>query len=192
MDLELLYEGNRLEAGINTFTSKQTNDIVEGGTASTGEYVNLGQARFHGGEMEAKYFLSKNLLLLGSGSYQSNKDGSGDTNITPVANLAGKGGISYQAANGISASLFDVHQGPLSGNAQAANPHPRAYDLLNTDLRYDLCRPLRCRTNSIALTVQGNDLLNRAVWLPDWKDVPGDSIFFIRGRTVMAGMRVSF
>jgi hypothetical protein len=175
------------------FPSKQTNDIVEGNVTTAGEYVNLWQAAFHGGELEVKYYLRKDFFLTAAGSYQGNHDGSGNKNITPVPNLAAKAGISYQSsANGITFSLFDVHQGHLSGYSQAVNPKPTAYDLMNSHFRYDLSRYLHNKSAGIALTAQGNDLLNKAVWLPDWKDVPGDSIFFIRGRTVLAGLVVTF
>jgi hypothetical protein len=80
----------------------------------------------------------------------------------------------------------------LSGYSQAINPKPGAYDLLNSHFRYDLSKYLHNKSAGIALMAQGNDLLNKAVWLPDWKDVPGDSIFFIRGRTVLAGLVVTF
>jgi hypothetical protein len=80
----------------------------------------------------------------------------------------------------------------LSGYSKAVNPKPVAYDLLNSHFRYDLSKYLHSKAAGIALTAQGNDLLNKAVWLPDWKDVPGDSIFFIRGRTVLAGLIVTF
>jgi outer membrane receptor for ferrienterochelin and colicin len=191
-DLELLYGNNRVEAEVNYFYSTQTNDIVEGNVTTAGQYVNLGQATFQGGELEVKYYLRKTFFLTGASSYQGNHDGSGNKNITPVPNMAVKAGFSYQSANGITASIFDVHQGPFSGYSQAINPKPLAYDLLNSNLRYDLSRYLHSNSAGIALTAQGNDLLNKSVWLPDWKDVPGDSIFFIRGRTVVAGLVVSF
>jgi outer membrane receptor protein involved in Fe transport len=192
-DLELLYGSKRFEAEINYFYSQQKDDIVESSVTSSGEYVNLGQATFQGGELEGKYYLHKDFLLIGAGSYQGNHDGSGNTNIAPVPNLAAKAGVSYQSsANGVTASLFDVHQGPMSGYEQATNPKPTAYDLLNLHFDYDLSRLLHLPEGSMSLTAQGNDLLDKAVWLPDWKDVPGDTIFFIRGRTILAGMVVSF
>jgi outer membrane receptor for ferrienterochelin and colicin len=191
-DLELLYGNKRVEAEINYFYSKQTNDIVESNVTTAGEYVNLGQAAFHGGELEVKYYLRKDFLLIGAGSYQGNHDGSGNQNITPVPNLGAKAGLSYQSGNGITASLFDVHEGPLNGYSQAINPKPTAYDLLNSHFAYDLSRFLHPESAGISLTAQGNDLLDKAVWLPDWKDVPGDSIFLIRGRSVLAGLVVSF
>jgi len=192
-DLELMYESKGVEAEVNYFYSRQTNDIVESTTTVSGGYVNLGKATFQGGEAEIKYYFRKDWFLSGAGSYQGNHDGSGNENITPVPNLAVKAGLSYQSsANGITASLFDVHQGSLSGYSDAINPKPTAYDLLNSRVAYDLSKYLHSSGFGVSLTVQANDLLNKSVWLPDWKDVSGDSIFFIRGRTVLVGGEISF
>lgn len=188
-DLELLYGNKRVEAEINYFYSSQTNDIVEGATS----YLNLGKAAFQGGEFEVKNYLRKDFFVTVAGSYQGNHDGSGNKNITPIPNLAAKAGVSYQsAASGITASLFDVHQGPLSGYSQAINPRPTAYDLLDSRFGYDLSKYMHSSGFGLAITAQGNDLLNKSVWLPDWKDLPGDSIFFMRGRTLLGGLVVSF
>ena len=188
-DIELIYGSNRVEAEINYFHSSQTNDIVQ----SAKTYINLGKATFQGGELEVKTYLWKDLFLTGAGSYQDNHDGSGNKNITPVPNLAAKMGFSYQSsANGITASLFDVHQGPLSGYSNAINPKPTAYDLLNSHFGYDLTKYLQKDGFGLSLTAQANDLLNKSVWLPDWKDVSGDSIFFLRGRTILVGVNIAF
>jgi outer membrane receptor for ferrienterochelin and colicin len=194
-DFDLLYGSNRVEAEINYFYSRQTNDIVLKLINSTGGelYSNLGKATFQGGELEVKYYLHRDIFLDGAGSYQGNHDGSGNQNITPVPNLAAKAGVSYQSkVNGITASFFDVHQGPFSGYSQATNPKPTAYDLLNAHFGYDLSKYSHSKGFGLALTAQGNDLLNKSVWLPDWNDIPGDTIFFIRGRTLFAGMVLSF
>jgi hypothetical protein len=64
--------------------------------------------------------------------------------------------------------------------------------MLNAHVRYDLSKWLPANSRStVALVVHANNLVNKAVWLPDWKDQPGDSIFFNRGRTVYAGLEVS-
>jgi outer membrane receptor for ferrienterochelin and colicin len=192
-DLELLYGSKGVQAEVNYFYSRQTNDIVESSATTSGGYVNLGKATFQGGEAEVKYYLRKDLFLSAAGSYQGNHDGSGNKNITPVSNLAAKAGLSYQSAtNGFTASLFDVHQGPLSGFANATNPKPTAYDLLNSHFAYDLSKYMHSNGFGISLTAQANDLLNNSVWLPDWEDVPGNSIFFLRGRTILLGAEISF
>ena len=69
------------------------------------------------------------------------------------------------------------------------NPKPGAYNLLNGHLRFDLGKLLHSAAwRGLALVAHGGNLANTAVWLPDWKDVPGDSIFSNRGRTAYLGI----
>jgi outer membrane receptor protein involved in Fe transport len=191
VDVGLFYQGNRFEAGVDYFHSRQTNLIVLTGVTTAGRYVNLGKATFQGTELEGKYYFRKAFFVMGSASYQANEDGNGNRNITPVPNFAAKAGISYESASGLTASLFDVHEGPLHGYSQASNPKPGAYDMLNMHLRYDLSKHLHTRTPGLAFVAHAENLTNKAVWLPDWSDVPGDTIFFNRGRTVYVGIEVS-
>ena len=112
--------------------------------------------------------------------------------MTPIAKFGAKAGISYESENGLTASLFDVFQGPIPGYSNALNPKPGAYNLLNAHVRFDLSRHLfpDSRTG-LALVAHGDNLTNHAIWFPDWKDIPGDSIFANRGRTVYLGIEVS-
>jgi len=63
---------------------------------------------------------------------------------------------------------------------------------LNSQLRYDLSRYLHTGRAGVALVAHGENLMNKAVWLPDWEDTPGDTIFVNRGRTVYVGVEISF
>ena len=45
--------------------------------------------------------------------------------------------------------------------------------------------------SQVALVAHDENLANTAVWLPEWKDVPGDSIFVNRGRTVFLSLEIS-
>jgi len=186
-DLDLTYQGDHFQTGVDFFHSKQTNIIVMSDTAE--EYVNLGKAIFQGVQFEEKYYFRKNFFLMGSVLYQANRDGNGNPNVTPVANFGGKAGISYESANGITVGLFDVHEGGLPGYGAALNPQPGAYDLLNANLRFDLAKCLHTdAAKGLALVAHAENLENHQVWLPDWKDVPGDSIFMNRGRTILVGV----
>ena len=192
VDLGVSYEGRRFQAGVGFFHSKQTDNIILTDVNTAGRYVNLGQAKFHGFEAEGKYYFARNFFLMGSALYQANSDDAGNRNVTPIANYGAKAGVSYDSPHKFSVGLFDVHQGPVHGYSGALNPRPRAYDLLNSNIRYDLSRhlPPNPRT-SVALVMHADNLTNRTVWLPDWKDQPGDSIFYHRGRTIYIGVELS-
>lgn len=191
VDLALNYQGSRFQAEIGYFHSKLTNDIILANATTRGVYENLGQVAFHGVELEGKYYLRKSFFLTASALYQANEDGDGNRNVTPIANYGAKGGASYESANGVTLSAFDIYEGPLpsSYSAAALNPRPGAYNLLNGHLRFDLAKLLHSAAwRGLALVAHGENLANTAVWLPDWKDVPGDSIFANRGRTVYLGI----
>ena len=191
VDVGVGYQGNSLQVGVNYFRSEQTDSIVVDSSTGVRLYANLGQATFHGVELEGKYYFKKNLLLLGSLLYQANEDAKGNKNVTPIANTGVKAGISYQAENGLTAGLFDVYQGPLGGYT-GVNPKTEPYHLLNSHLRFDLSRHLGAGAKTgLALFVHADNLANRQVWLPEWGGNAGDTIPVHRGRTVYFGIEVS-
>ena len=193
VDLGLTYQGNRFQTGVDYFHSTHTADIIVVGFTTAGRYVNSGKIAFQGVELEGKYYFQKNFFLTGSSLYQTNEGNADNTNITPIANFGAKAGISYESLNGLTAGVFDVYQGPVHGYSGSLNPRPGSYNLLNANLRFDVSRYLHAGGDTrVALVAHGENLANTAVWLPDWKNVPGDSTFSNRGRTLYFGIEVSF
>jgi outer membrane receptor for ferrienterochelin and colicin len=189
IDAALSFQGNRFEASGGYFHSVQTDNIVLSNVTAAGNYVNLGRTAFDGLETEGKYYFQKNFFFSGSASHQFNISGAGGQAITPVPNFGAKAGLSYESSDGITAGLFDVYEGPITGYSAALNPRPGAYSLLSANLRLDVSRYLHSgQAHGIALVAHGENLANTALWLPDWKDVPGDSIFVNRGRTIFVGI----
>ena len=192
IDIGLTYQNDRFLAGVDYFHSRQTESIIELNPATTGQYVNLGSANFQGGEVEGRYYFRQNFFAMSSALLQFNKDSSGNMNITPIANYGFKAGVSYEKAGGLTLAIFDDHQGPVHGYDLSLNPKPGSYDMLNANIRYDLSKYLPVNSKmKLALVGHGTNLLNREIWLPDWKDAPGQSIFYNRGRTVYFGIEVS-
>ncbi|HXS95628.1 MAG TPA: TonB-dependent receptor [Candidatus Limnocylindrales bacterium] len=146
IDIGVTYEGRRFQTGVNYFHSKQTDPIIQANFGGDNRYVNQGEARFQGFEVEGKYYLLKSVFMTGSTIYQTNDDGV-TKNITPIANWAPKGGVSYAAANGLTASVFDVYQPTIPGYENSMNPTPSAHHLINANLRYDLAKYLPVTVN---------------------------------------------
>lgn len=193
VDLGVTYQGRRFQTGINYFHSRQTDPIILADQSTNGHYLNAGAATFQGVELEGKYYLGKSFFLTGSSIYQTNHDEFGNGDLTPIPHWGAKGGVSYAAANGWTASLFDGYQGAIPGYDNAINPKPEAFHLLTAHLRYDLGRFLPADSKTgLALVAHADNLLDHPVWLPDWKDSPGNTIFSQRGRTVYAGIEFSF
>ena len=188
IDVALGYQGTRFQGELGYFHSKLSNDIVLANPATAGQYVNQGEITFQGTEAEANYYLTRHFFLKGSALYQVNDDG---PSMTPIPSTGAKAGISYRDDK-LTLGLFDVYEGPLSGYSGALNPKPGAYSLLNGQLRYDLSKLLHVSPRTpVAFVAHGENLTNRAIWLPDWNDVKGDSVFYNRGRTVYFGVEVS-
>jgi hypothetical protein len=112
--------------------------------------------------------------------------------VTSIPNFGAKAGISFDSLKGFTASLFDVYEGNLDDYVNSLNPRPGACHMLNAHLRYDLAKLFPSLSGTgVALVAHANNLTDKAVWLPDWKDNPGDSIFSNSGRTVYFGIEFS-
>ena len=191
IDLGITYQGDRLQAGLTYFHSVQSDSIVMGFRPPPLRltYENLGRTKFQGGELETKYYLTKALFLMGSLQYQHNEDQGGNRNVTPIPRWGGKAGISYMLDKRLTASVFDVAEGGVSGWTATANPPPDAYHLLNAHLRYQL--PERLHAGGwprMAVFVHAQNLANQQVWLPDWGTNTNSTIPVDRGRTIYLGV----
>ena len=191
VDAGVGYAGERLQAGINYFHSRQTDSIAIDTRPLRWQYQNLGEATFQGVELEGKYYVTRQVLLLGSVLYQTNEDGAGTPDVTPVPNTGAKAGISYQSDRGVTASVFDVYQTGLDGYAATLNPGPGAYHLVDAELRFDLLRYFRPDgARGLALVMHGENLADEQVWLPDWGGNTGDTIPALRGRSIYFGLEI--
>lgn len=192
VDAGISYEGVRFQAGLNYFYSILRNNIELVDSTANGRYANVGKTIFQGVELEGKYYVKKHWYLTGSGLYQANRDSEGNRNVTPVANLVLKAGLSYESPKALTAGVFDAYQGHVPGYDHAVNPQPEPFHLLNAHVRYDMARYLPAHSKTgLALVAHAENLTGQSIWLPDWKDSPGNSIFYNRGRTVYAGLEFS-
>ena len=144
-------------------------------------------------ELEGKYYITKALLLIGSGLYQqnSNKDSLG--NMMPIPSAGAKGGISY-SANGFIASAFNIYEGKLDKRyTSVGNPNPGSYNLLNVNIQYDLNKLLKVKTlGKVAICLETYNLLDENVWLPATGLVTSSSLPVIQGRSIFAGINATF
>ena len=99
-DVELAYQHDRVQGSVNFFHSRQTDSITIDTTTAPWHYANLGEGTFRGVEVESKYYVTKQVFLLGSVLHQSNESG-GVANITPIPNNSVKAGASYQGDEGL-------------------------------------------------------------------------------------------
>lgn len=187
-DLGIAFQGKRVQVGADYFHSKQTDSIVTVAGVPI-HYMNLGELTFNGGELEGKYYFGKEFFVQGSMLYQTNQNGSGMTNVTPIPNFGFKAGVSYENRRGLTLSLFDVSDGAISGYQNAVNPKQGSHSVLNAHLRYDISKylPFGDR-NGIAFVVHVNNLTNHPEWLPGWGFISVDTVPVEQGVVVYSGV----
>jgi outer membrane receptor for ferrienterochelin and colicin len=179
---------NRLEGEIDYFNSQQTNDIVSV-TGHPSHYENLGSITFNGVELAGKYYLNKKFFFQGSLLYQTNHNNTGKNDVTPIPNIGFKGGMSYES-RGLTVSIFDVSDGPISGYSGAVNPLQGWHNNLNGHLRYDLSRYLPFGSeNGVAIVAHVNNMFDHGIWLPGWGFNSIDTVPYQQGRVVFAGLQ---
>ncbi len=188
-DLGVYYQASRFEAGIDYFHSKLTNNIVTLPGPTRSVYFNFGGVTFNGMEVEAKYYFMKDFFVQGSTLYQTNTDQNGLTNVSPIPTVGFKLGLSYENNHGITASLYDVSDGAITGpNYSGVNPVQGWHHIVNGNFRFDLSRyfPFGDRTG-VAAVAHINNLTNQAIWLPNgFSSV--DTVPVSQGRNVFAGL----
>jgi len=128
---------------------------------------------------------------MGSVLYQTNEDDFGNQNVTIVPNFGFKAGVSYAAANGLTASIFDGYDGGLTYGA-TLNPGPTAHHLVNGHLRLELSPYWHAEAaRGVAFFIHGDNLANQQVWMPDLGGGTGDTIPVDRGRTLYFGVELA-
>jgi outer membrane receptor for ferrienterochelin and colicins len=192
VDLGVNIQTDKIMIGINNYYSTISNSIYQKQhTPPPSVYANSAiPTTIIGMEVEGKYFITKELMLTGSGLYQQNTTGDSAGNMMPVPEALAKGGVSY-AARGFAASVFNIYEGRLDDRYDAAyNKTCKAFDLLNANVKYDIGRIIELPVSKITLTVDAYNLLNREIWLP----ATGQSTHFtlpeIQGRSLYFGITV--
>jgi outer membrane receptor protein involved in Fe transport len=190
-DLGVFFEGKQAQLGIDYFHSSLRDNIVNAPGPTRAVYFNLGEVTFDGIEVEGKYYFQKNFFVQGSTLYQTNTDGNGNANVSPVPNVGFKAGLSYENGRKLTASLFDVSDGPFDGYT-AVNPLQGWHHILNGRFRFDVSNylPFGAHTG-VAVVAHANNLTNQPIWLPSgFSSV--DTVPVQQGRNIFAGVEFTF
>jgi len=194
LDFSIGYTADRTELALTSFRSNLTNIIYQDRSGFPIYANRADTVVIEGIELEGKHYLNKTILLVGSVTYQTSQDDSGNEDLSPIARLGAKAGVSLAWPNGITVGAFNVYQGPLSSKYQARlNPSPGPYNKLNLHCELDLNGFLqrKGRTNC-SLIVNVDNLLDEQIWLPNWGLLPGQSIPYDQGRIIYAALRLEF
>jgi outer membrane receptor for ferrienterochelin and colicins len=192
-DLSVGYLGHKGQLAATVFHSVITDTISAVYVGAMGQYQNTGEIKFNGVELEGKVYINKSLMLTGSALYQENENEDGEENMSPIANLELKAGISYRSDNGLTLSLFNIYQGDLDAKYDGVlNPDPEAYNKLSLYGRFELNELFDLDiAPDLALFIQVDNALDKEIWLPEWGLTP-DTIPVNQGRMAYIGFEATF
>ena len=195
-DLGLTVNNNKMLAGINFFHSRQEDIIQQLVLPDSGvsQYTNRGTVTFIGGELEGKYYLTRDILLTMSLLYQENHDSSSYRTV-PYPDFGIKGGISYSNDRGITLSLFDVYQGDVADRFKGIlnrKENQGPFNILDFSAQFDIFR--FCETNrriQPALWFKINNIFGKEVWMFEHGTYTNEVIPAIRGREYLFGCTIT-
>ncbi len=194
VDIGANIQTNRVSIGINNYYSQISNNIsLEQKLVPPVHYQNYKiPTTIFGTEIEGKLFITKELMLLGSGLYQKNTTGDSAGNMMPVPEASAKGGISY-SNYGLTVSLFNIYEGKLDKRYNATyNKTRKAFDLLDLTLKYELDKAFNWKIPQLAIHVDAYNLLDEEIWLPATGQAKNFTLPQIEGRAIYFGIDVGF
>ena len=192
VDLGANIQTDKASIGINNYYSIISNTIYQKQRVPPPSvYANSDiPTTIIGLELEGKYFITRELMLTGSGLYQQNATGDSAGNMMPVPEALVKGGISY-SANGFTASVFNIYEGNLDKRYDATyNKTCKAFDLVNANMKYDVNKLVKVSVPKITLNIDAYNLLNQEVWLPATGLSTHYTLPSIQGRSIYFGVTV--
>jgi len=198
-DLQLSYNDDELFAAFNVFYSdiKNTIELVEvtPGQALPKQFQNVPSEHHRGFELELKYNYSPDLQFLSSYSYQTSNDLNGRKDTKLLSNTLLKAGFSYNIAEPISLSVFNVYRSQPNNREPLVNEfnEPEAsYSHLTINLNYQL--PAFSRNDSsLSLNVFVDNALNSdAIFMPDPTLSNLNTMPKVAGRAYYLGLKLNF
>lgn len=194
IDLNIGYQGEKSQLSVNIFQSKMIDitQIVRDSQTSSSIYQNNQDVTFTGVEFEGKYYFNKSLYLTGSVIQQKSKNDD-DENLSPIADLGVKAGISYITGNGISVGLFNIYQGDLDDKFQGdINDNQGAYNLMHLHSTYNLNKLLNRNSNyNLTVIFKIDNILDKEHFGYDLGGRSGDGMPAFPGRRIYLGLKAA-
>lgn len=189
-DLGVNYRNDKFEIGVNYFHSKLNDIISLDHSSDIPTYQNLGETIFNGGEMETRYYFTRELFFTASALYQTNENDSGEEDVSSTANFLAKAGVSYSWNKGISLGVFNCYQGALDDSYQATinNSPIESFNLLSAHGSFNINKLLLPKLKQqMSLFIHADNLLDKEIWTFTKAGQQNSSVPFNQGRIVYAG-----
>jgi outer membrane receptor for ferrienterochelin and colicins len=191
-DAQLFYSYEKVYAAVTYFHSIVDDVIIYDTSGWPLSYKNGGRQDFDGVEFETKYFLTRDLCLLGSFMDQDNDADAGISQpVTP--NDMAKLGLAYTWSEGSAALSYIYFGAPhASASPTVVNPQPEAVNLLSLNVRLDTSKWLGRPKGAAVLTLRAENVLNDRVSVPTFGDSGPNSYPYGAGISLYAGLTVQF
>ncbi|MFH1313161.1 MAG: TonB-dependent receptor [Candidatus Eisenbacteria bacterium] len=192
-DAQLFYNGASTHAAVTYFNSAIDGLIIYDAGVSPMSYMNGGEQKFDGIEVEATHYFTPDWHVLGSYTHQENE---ADVGVNPsvVPKDMAKIGTGYASA-WWDASFFYSYFGkpPTIESPLVVNPAPEALNLVTLNVRTDPSGLLGLDRGRMILSVRVENALNEEVHVPTFAYTGSPNSFpYGPGTAVYADVAVNF
>jgi outer membrane receptor for ferrienterochelin and colicins len=177
-DAQLFYHDEKTYAAVTYFQSTIYKLIIYDASVFPMSYMNAGEQKFNGIELEAKYFFTPNWHVLGSFMHQENETDAGLSPSVVPENMF-KFGTAYTWDWG-TLSVFYCHFSKppeiyfpsipppfsLFGSTLVVNPEPKAMNLVNMNLDLDLSKLTGLNKGQSTFTFRIENLFDEEIYVP--------------------------
>ncbi len=193
-DAQLFYNDEKTYTAVTYFESVIEKPIVRDTSVIPTSFKNgEGRQQFNGVEFEFKRFLTSHWHILGSATYQNNKQDEG-LNPSTAPDYMAKLGTDYTWEWG-SASIFWTHYAkpPRLTSEVVWNPEPSAVDFLSLNIDVDPARWLDIPKGRAMLTFRVENLFDEDIWVTEFnRGGKPNSLPDGPGRTYYVGLKINF
>ena len=210
LEAQLVYNAQSFEVAATYFNSSQINIIAltpasdsayiiyfptTPSSKKVGQmYVNSGTLDSYGFELEGKAFLSSELSVQGSATYQRSKDNKGREDYRGMPEFMLKLGIAYDAPFGLNVGLFNSYYG-VAGNIvpdyPTANPEYKPFNFMTLNLGLNVTKILGVTSfPAICFNLYCQNLLDEAIYYKNYEARTINTIPGRGGRSLYGGLSV--
>ena len=197
-ELSLFYTDPDTSAALTLFHSDFSDAITRVNSFPI-NYDNSGSLQSEGVEFELKHNFNNGLSFTGNITYQENENHLGLEQTTYTPELMAKAGVSYDADNGITLSLYDSY---FSDPAKLSefytipenNPDPQSYHLMTFNANVDMNKALNFHDEipETKFTFFVDNVLDEDIRFPDLTQNNINSIKIKSGRAFYGRLTVRF
>jgi outer membrane receptor protein involved in Fe transport len=186
-DVQLFYSDEKTYAAVTYFDSVIDDIIVYDTSVSPMSYMNGGEHKFDGIELEGKHFITPNWHVLGSFMHQDNDPDAGISE-SPVPENMFKLGTGYVWDGGSVSLFYNYFDAVPDLNPSLVPQRPESVNLVSMNLRLDASEWMGLEKGRSIFTLKIENLLNEDTTDTDmWGYFP-----YGPGTTVYAGLTYNF